>query len=139
VKKGAIIGLGAVCFVVVFAIAVLALGDSGVDVVGNIVPFDCAKGWDDMRSNFRITNYDEFQKLSPEERHEIQKQEGLIMDKFHANWCYENYKEWIDKAKDRDGRLVQISSGYQGLSWEDAILTEIEYNTKFPDGAYQDW
>jgi len=38
VKKGAIIGLGGVCFVVVFAVAVLALGGSSLSLDQNEIP-----------------------------------------------------------------------------------------------------
>jgi len=141
VKKGAIIGLGAVCFVVVFAIAVLALGGSGVDVVGNIVPYDCAKAWDEWRSHPRIADNDSFRKLSPDERKKIEGQYGRILDDFYANWCIKNHEEWQHRSADQDGwiSLHNASDVEFLINWNDSIADEYEYNEKFPDGAYQDF
>ncbi len=49
VKKGAIVGLGAGCFVVVFAIAVLALGGSNLTLTQNEVP---TRGIEEIQSEF---------------------------------------------------------------------------------------
>jgi len=144
VKPIAIIGISVVCSVVaVIAVQSLSGVDfSEVDVgesVANIIPFDCAKGWDDMRANLRHVDNDAFQKLSKEDQREIRKHEGLIMDEFHANWCYLNHEEWEGRAEDRDGRLVEWFGVDYNARWQNAIATEFEYNEKFPDGAYQDW
>ncbi len=48
-KKGAIIGLGAGCFVVIFAVAVLALGGSSLTLTQNEVP---TKGIEEIQSEF---------------------------------------------------------------------------------------
>ena len=41
---------------------------SEVDVVGNIVPFDCAKAWDEFTTSLRTTDNNAFQKLSEKEQ-----------------------------------------------------------------------
>ena len=138
-KSRVIIGLGLGVVGVIFAVLVFPIGGTGAFPVADIIPFDCAKAWDEMRSSLRTTDNDAFQKLSPEEEREIRKHDGLILDDFHANWCATNFRDWIDDAKDTDGRLAMIANNEQGLSWQRWIDTEWEYNEKFPDGAYQDW
>ena len=138
-KAIAIIAISVVCSVAAIGIIELIVYEDDIgEIVTNIVPFDCAKAWDTMQSSLRITDNKAFQKLSPEERREIRNFHGNILDEFHKNWCYVNYEEWIGKAEDKNGRLVIISNGEEGLSWGSAITTEYEYNEKFPDGAYQD-
>ena len=87
----------------------------------------------------RITDNPAFQELSHEEQDKIRKHDGLILDDFHENWCAKNFRERIDDAKDTSGRLAMIANNEHGLSWQRWIDSELEYNEKFPEGAYKDW
>ena len=142
-KPIAIIAISVVCSVVA-VIAVLSFSGvdfSEVDVgesVANIVPFDCAKAWDDMQGSLRITDNDVFQKLSPEERMEIRNFHGNILDEYHANWCALNHEEWEGRVEDKSGRFAFWFGSDYNYRWQEAIATEYEYNEKFPDGAYKD-
>jgi len=140
VKPIVIIAISVVCSVVaVLAIQFLISGEDIGESITSVVPFDCAKAWDEMNNSLRIQDNNAFQKLSQEEQREIRKYNGLIRDEFHANWCYLNHEEWQDRAIDKDGRILVLDKGIGYLSWEEAISDEFRYNVKFPDGAYQDW
>jgi len=139
VKPIVIIVISVVCSIAV--IGVIELLVYGVDVgesVANIIPFDCAKGWDDRQGSLRITDNDAFQKLSPEERMEIRNYYGNILDEYHANWCALNHEEWEGRVEDKSGRFAFWFGSDYNYRWQEAIDTEYEYNEKFPDGAYQD-
>jgi len=135
VKPVAIIVISVICSVVA-VIGVLALGGSGVDVVGNIVPFDCAKAWDEFTTSLRITDNNAFQKLSQKEQWEIRKYNDILRDKFHHNWCTLDREEWRDRAVDPMGYLAKTDKGTGYLGWAEAESDEIEYNTKWPDGSF---
>ena len=85
-----------------------------------------------------LRNSDEFKELSVKEKYPIRKDEAINTYQFHKNLCYTNHGEWEHQSQDKDGRLTQINSGYQGLSWEDSILVEMDYNLKFPNGHWQE-
>ena len=78
-KKGAIIGLSAGGFGVVFAVMVFPIGGTGIDFVEDIVPYDCTKGWDDMRESLRLQDYDAFQELPPEEKKKLDNMRQKLM------------------------------------------------------------
>jgi hypothetical protein len=144
-KKALIgIGIGAVA-VGIFLLAVTNPNlrenkDTYFGFIETTSTFDCAKAWDEWVSQPRMTDNDSFQKLSHEERKKIEGQYGRIWDEFNANWCMTNHEEWQHRSADADGRLALIDIGNSPLlDWDEAIRDEIEYNVKFPDGAYQDW
>ena len=136
-KKGAIIGLGLGVVGVVFAVLVFPIGGTGAFPVADIIPFDCAKAWDDMNDSFRVQDYEAFKKLSGEERKKIRQDEWKIRDKFHANWCNLNHEEWEDRVKDKDGRFALVHGANHRDNWQYSIDVEYEYNERFPDGAWQ--
>ena len=45
----------------------------------------------------------------------------------------------INRAEDKDGRLVEISKGISYGTWTDAIASEYNHNMECPDGAYKVW
>jgi len=137
VKKGAIIGLIAGGFGVVFAVMVFPIGGTGIDFVEDIVPYDCAKGWDDMRESLRLQDYDAFQELPPEEKRKVRQYETKINDDMHGNWCSLNHEEWQDRVKDKDGRFALVHGANHRDNWQYSIDVEYEYNERFPDGALQ--
>jgi len=102
VKKGAIIGLGAGCFVVVFVVMVLAFVGSGADFgesVGNVLTYDCAKGWDDYMSfinrDFKIDS------LSESQLENLGEDMKKTMDGFFKNKCISKIDDWSDRAQDK--------------------------------------
>lgn len=138
-KKSAIIGLGLGVVGVIFAVTVFPIGGTGIDVVEDVIPYDCAKGWDDLRESLRISDPDAYKSLEGEEKRKVIQYETKILDEYHANWCASNHEEWQHRAKDLDGRLAYIDSGRYDdeVSWNSAIAAEYEYNERFPDGALQ--
>ena len=127
--------IGVVIAVVIIVIVIVGIGISeGV----SIIPYDCAKGWDKLRDHAWLRNSDEFKELSIDEQMPIRKDEAINIYHYNKNLCYTNHGEWEHRSHDKDGRLAQINSGYQGLSWSNAILSEMDYNSKFPNGHWQD-
>ena len=137
-KPIVIIAISVVCSV--FAIGVIELIVYEDDIGGsitNIVPFDCARAWDDMRGVLKIQDRDAYEKLSPEEQRKIRQDDTKIRDKYHANWCALNHEEWEGRVEDKDGRFAQWFGYDYNARWQEATDTEYEYNERFPDGALQ--
>jgi len=113
VKPVAIIAISVVCSVgAVIAVQSFSGVDfSEVDVVGNIIPFDCAKAWDEFTTSLRRIDNNAFQKLSQKEQLEIRKQEAILEDRYHHNWCTLNRDEWRDRAIDPMGNLAKTDKG----------------------------
>ena len=136
-KPVVIIVISVVCSVIaVLAVQFLSSGEDIGESIGNIVPFDCAKGWDKLRDHYWLRGSDEFKELSFEEKYPIRKDEAINIYQFNKNLCYSNHEEWQDRAQDKDGRLVEIDQGNCPVCWYDAIDSEFEYNTKFPEGHW---
>ena len=139
-KPVVIIVISVVCSVAAIGIIELIIYEDDIGgSITNIVPFDCAKAWDDRRESLRIIDPDAYKKLGPEEKRKVKQDDTKIDDEYHANWCATNHEEWQHRAKDLDGRLAYIDSGRYDdeVSWNSAIASEKYYNEKFPDGAWQ--
>jgi len=128
--------IGVVIAVIIAVIVIVGISTISENV--NIIPYDCAKGWDELRDHAWLRNSDEFKKLGFDEKYPIRKDEVMKTYEFNKNLCYANHEKWEQRSQDKDGKLEQINSGYQGLSWRDSILAEMDYNLKFPNGHWQE-
>ena len=138
-KPVVIIAISVVCSVVaVLAVLSLSSGENFGESIANIVPYDCAKGWEKKRDHTSFRNSDEMKELSIDEQMPIRKDEAINIYQFNKNLCNTNHEEWQDRANDPDGHLAKTDKGTGYLGWAEAISDEIEYNQKFPNGHWQD-
>jgi len=139
VKPIAIIVISVVCSVVaVLAVQFFSSGEDIGESIVNIVPYDCAKGWEKLRDHTSFRNSDEMKELSSDEQYQIRKDEAMTIHQFHKNLCYTNHEEWQDRVNDPDGHMAKTDKAVGMQSWGGAISSEMEYNEKFPNGHWQE-
>jgi len=129
VKKGAIIGLGAGCFVVVFAVAVLALSGSGLALNQNEIP---TAGIEEIQSEF------DYMKTLPRTQESLETiMEPLIEDMMERPSVIDTCTKLYNLSTEASFELAETDDFNSDGVWTDAELEYAIANSPLMSNLYE--